>query len=265
MTSRKPANLASLGRRIRSVYVWHRWLGLVAVLFVLLFAVTGLALNHTEQLKLDQRHFSGDFWLDLYQIDRHVRVQGLEVDGRWFSHARGRLYMDDRFIGPGVEPVDAIRLDQWWVLAGPTRLWLLDDNGVLLEKVEASSLPGRIIDIEADKDALLLLTPYAAFRGDLDSLQWRPVAGLTAVTATKQQPPEAIHASIVSDVLRQALSLERLMLDLHSGRLFGQLGIYVMDAAAVSLIVLGLTGLWLWLRYRRSQRRRKLRRQESPQ
>ena len=49
------------------------------------------------------------------------------------------------------------------------------------------------------------------------------------------------------------LSLDRLLLDLHSGRLFGKTGVYLMDAAAIGLLLLSITGLIVWLRRRKSE------------
>ena len=39
-------------------------------------------------------------------------------------------------------------------------------------------------------------------------------------------------------------SAERLLLDLHSGRFLGPLGPWLMDAAALGLLLLAATGLW---------------------
>ncbi len=41
----------SRAKLLRSLYVWHRYLGLSAALFVILLSATGLALNHTELLQ----------------------------------------------------------------------------------------------------------------------------------------------------------------------------------------------------------------------
>ena len=41
--------------------------------------------------------------------------------------------------------------------------------------------------------------------------------------------------------------MERVILDLHSGRLFNQAwGIYLMDASAIIMIWPGLSGTWIW-------------------
>ena len=46
------------------------------------------------------------------------------------------------------------------------------------------------------------------------------------------------------------ISIERLLQDLHSGRLFGIFGVILMDLASVALVLLALTGCWVWLRKR---------------
>ena len=44
------------------------------------------------------------------------------------------------------------------------------------------------------------------------------------------------------------LSLERVILDLHSGRIVGQWGVYVVDGAALLFLALVITGLWMWMK-----------------
>ena len=53
------------------------------------------------------------------------------------------------------------------------------------------------------------------------------------------------------------LKLERVILDLHSGRIFGDYGVYLMDAAAIALLWLSFSGLWVWNSRRRKMLRKK--------
>jgi len=53
------------------------------------------------------------------------------------------------------------------------------------------------------------------------------------------------------------LPMERIMLDLHSGRILGRAGVYIMDAAAIGFLVLAASGVWLWVRRRTSIRTHK--------
>ena len=50
------------------------------------------------------------------------------------------------------------------------------------------------------------------------------------------------------------LPVERVLLDLHSGRIFGKPGVYVVDAAAILFLVLAASGVWLWGKRRASAR-----------
>ena len=58
--------------RKRTILAWHRWLGLASALFLLSLSITGLALNHTEFLKLDQVQVKNSFLLKRYGIRRRM-------------------------------------------------------------------------------------------------------------------------------------------------------------------------------------------------
>ncbi len=257
MTSRSSSQI---GRRLRSLYSWHRWLGIAAALFVLLFAFTGLALNHSAGLGLDQTYLQHPLWQSLYGGKRVIHVQGIERNNHWLSQADGRLYLDDKFITHGTMPVDALWLDTFWVIATRSELILVDAGAEVIERITAEQLPGRIQGLARQGNQLRLRTAFADFTGDLNDLNWRPVprAAIQANHATATTPT-ALSAAIQADIRQHSLTAERLLLDLHSGHLFGLSGVIVMDSAAVALIALGLSGLLLWLRYRHKQRQRRRR------
>ena len=52
--------------------------------------------------------------------------------------------------------------------------------------------------------------------------------------------------AILSVVTDKRLSVEQLILDAHAGRLFGWLGVLVMDAVALLLMFMVFSGLWTW-------------------
>lgn len=61
--------------------------------------------------------------------------------------------------------------------------------------------------------------------------------------------PTNTHMENIIRVYRgTGLPAERIILDLHSGRLLGKYGIYIMDGAAILLIFLAGSGVWLWIR-----------------
>jgi uncharacterized iron-regulated membrane protein len=58
-------------------------------------------------------------------------------------------------------------------------------------------------------------------------------------------PPE-LHARIVETWRGAGLPVSRVLADLHSGRLFGKAGVFVMDIVALSVVLLAVTGVWSW-------------------
>ena len=68
---------------------------------------------------------------------------------------------------------------------------------------------------------------------------------------------EAEKEKLLTAYRGKGLKLERVILDLHSGRIFGEYGVYLMDAAAIALLWLSLSGLWVWNSRRRKMRKKR--------
>lgn len=251
---------SSLGRRLRSLYSWHRWLGIAAALFLLVFAITGIALNHSTRLGFDQHYLQQPFWQSLYQLDQNIAVSGIENNGHWFSQADGRLYFDQTHIGHGSAPNAVLRFESFWVMASTNELRLIDDQGAVLETITAEQLPGRILNLGRVGEQLVIDSQYADFIGNIDNLNWQATRLSTPLSAAvRQTPPDDLVRSIRQDGQAHAITIERILLDIHNGRLFGLVGVVVMDSAAIALIALSVSGLLLWISYRRKQRARKQR------
>ncbi len=64
--------------------------------------------------------------------------------------------------------------------------------------------------------------------------------------------PAALPGDVAQAVLAHSrahtLTLERVLLDLHSGRIASRFGVWFMDGIALVLISLVISGLWIWLR-----------------
>ncbi|MBT5219105.1 MAG: hypothetical protein HOM16_06425, partial [Woeseia sp.] len=66
-----------------------------------------------------------------------------------------------------------------------------------------------------------------------------------AVTPSQQQV-----AKIAATSLGKTLSWERVLSDLHSGRILPTVGRYLADITAICLLYLCVTGIFLWFRRR---------------
>ena len=95
---------------------------------------------------------------------------------------------------------------------------------------------------------VLLRSSDGLYRADPALLSWDRVADDPDPIrwAKPAATDEAMLATLRADYLGSILSLERVLLDLHSGRILGRFGPWLMDLAAVLLLVLAVTGIWLW-------------------
>lgn len=233
---------------------WHRRIGVLIALFLLVLAVTGLLLNHTDQLSLSDRSVTSDWWLSHYNIERPESV-AYQVGQRWLSHLGGHyIYLDEREVAFCENTlIGAVQLPQMIVAACGDTLVLLTTKGEEIERIGSSAgLPVGLEGLGNDDNALLLLASAQWYRADLMSMQFTPYIG-SAKPVGRQALPADIEQQLLLVFRGEDIHWERLLLDLHSGRLFGFSGVIWMDLVAFMLIWVAASGVWSWaVRLKRS-------------
>lgn len=242
--------------KLRSFYVWHRYMGITVALLVLLIAVTGLLLNHTEQLALDARHVQWNWILEWYGIRAPDQMTSFDIGDRRVTLMGEHLYLDDVEIrGEFQRLTGGVAVDGLFVVAVDDRLLLLSTDGALVESLDAmDGIPAGVQAVGRDGDQQLVLkTALDLYTTDADFLKWRHWDGDTSAIAwARAQPTDPVLKQALQSHYRgEILPLERVMLDLHSGRFFGRFGPLLMDLSAVLLLLLCLSGAWMWFKRRR--------------
>jgi len=252
------------GLRLRSLFLWHRYLGLTAAALVMVLALTGLALNHSPALGLDRQPVRSPWLLAWYGMAPPEEITAFRAGRLWLAELDGRLYVDHGRLEAvrdgeegGLRLLGAVEGPRGLVVAATARrLLLLTPEGELVEGLDEASLPGPVRRLGVDGAGRVVLeTPAGSFRADEELLNWEPVGepadGATAVRwAEPRRLPPPLRRELLARWVPE-LTLERVLLDLHSGRILGAHGELVMDAAAVLLLLLALTGLGHWLLRRR--------------
>ncbi len=236
----------------RLVLLWHRWLGLASVPFVVLLVVTGVMLEHTEALRLDERNLNHDGLLAWYGIEAASDPISHRAGDKMVTWLDGTLYLDGKSIYQTIEIyVGSVAVGPAIVVASDAALFLFADNGDLVEKVTPIGVDGALLGLAAGSDdTILVRTESGAFMSDLDMIVWQPTARSTVDAPQPVETPQDLLALILESHRGVGLPWERVVLDLHSGRLFGRFGPYIMDGAAVMLILLSATGVYNWTRRR---------------
>lgn len=240
---------------------WHRRLGVAAALLAVLLAVTGLLLNHTEDLELDSRYVRATALLDWYGIRPPGEPLSYAGGGHWVSQLGERLYFDDQELAvdePG-RLLGAVPLQDRMIIALEGRVMLLTLSGELLETLGgAQGVPAGMRQIGVSGDKLVVRASHGEYSADKDLLQWQEGAKAgdheSAEWARADMPPQALRAKLIEAYRGKGLTLERVLLDVHSGRIVGQAGVIAMDVAAIILILLAVSGIWMWIRHSRPAR-----------
>jgi len=236
-----------------TLHFWHRTVGICSALFVVLLVSTGLLLNHSSELALDKHPVDNELLLDLYHIGSGVVPVSVRAGGHWISQLGDRLYLDRGFVtGVQGDLIGAVATADLLVVASGDRLILLTPAGRVAEVLEAvDGVPAGMQGIGRDaRGGIRIRAAHGDYRVDLDSLAWREQPGVAVQWSRPATTPAALQEALLRDYRGNGLPLERVLLDIHSGRILGEMGVYLMDTVALVFLLLASTGIWMWVRRR---------------
>lgn len=234
-------------RRVAALWRWHRRAGLFACLLLIMLASTGLLLNHSDGLGLGKRAVGWDWPYALYGAKSAGDWLAFEAGGQWvLQGGEERIYLGARPIGRCEGTlVGALALPQMLLVACERELLLLTLQGERVDALAtASGLPVPIGGLATGEGAPLVLAQERWHRFDPESMQ----LGVAPAGAPRVLPAGAPPAALLATLGRSSgwLDWERLLLDLHSGRLFGSAGVLVVDVGGVLSLLLALSGVLMW-------------------
>ncbi len=230
------------------IYKLHRYLGLFSAVILILLSITGIALNHTDDLKLDSHKISSPALLNWYNIGVPETLQSFYSGSHWLTQVDQKLYFNSAFLfKTDSSLIGAVETDEFIVAALHNTLLLITSDGELIEQSEA---PLHIDKIAlGQQQQIIIQSTEQSLVSEDGLLSWQTLKPKQTINwSVKTQLPAAIKQPILEDFRSSILPLERVLLDLHSGRFFGWLGVIAVDISAVFLIFLSFSGLSIWLR-----------------
>ena len=235
---------------------WHRRVGLVIAALVAVLAITGVLLNHSDRLGLDRTDIVTGWVVDWYGLTPVEDPVHFRAGNNWVSWIDGAVYANGRRVGEARgTPRGALEFDSLVAMATSEAVIVFTNNGELVERLGAAFLPGAITRVgsPASQDQIVIRTLEGQFASDSDLLTWVPFER-EVVWSEPDTPDTEVLEGQLAAYRGQGLPLSRVLLDLHSGRLFGSVGAAVMDAAAILLLVLVVTGIVNWAGFRSPRR-----------
>jgi len=238
--------------RKRVILAWHRWMGIVSALFLVVLSVTGLVLNHTERLGLDDIQIKQSFLLSRYGMSAGSDIDAFRINGSdTLSHLNGQLFYNSASLLSGELPLGILESPPITVVATAHQLIYLSDGGELIESIPSSQLPySKLIAVGLSAEQRpVLIAEEGNWTPDANWLEFQTYEGsYTVDPLTRAELSESSAASILEAFQGSGVSLYRVLLDLHSGRLFGWGGRTLMDLSALAILLLVTSGIAGWLR-----------------
>ena len=248
---------STAARKHSGVAAWlrkcHRWVGAIAAVFVLLLAATGIALNHSADWRLDRQYVNWDWLLDAYGITAPApSASYADADHRAVLLGQ-RLYFDAREIARNIDRLTGlVSLNAFVVLSSADGVFLVTAAGDLVEHIDLTSqLPASIDRLGLSGDRIIVSSGGTNFRSDAEVNNfeaWRDVLGAAVAWSAPSGAPMELLAKLEEQYRGQGLTVERVLADLHSGRIVSTPGPLFMDFIAVCLVFLSATGILFWVR-----------------
>lgn len=243
------------GKRRSSGGRWHKWLGLFFTLFILVFALSGIFLNHRRALST-------------VDIPRSWLPQSYQYSNWNNASIKGSLKLS----------TDSI------LLFGGSGIWLTDSTFSFFEPFLRGIRKGADNQtthnvVKTSSGDLFAVTTFDCYQYDFSQNCWmshtpkiKTKERLVDIASCQDtlmvlsrshgyvsQPPyEHFERIILADAAgeKPEVSLFKTLWTLHSGELFGSLGKLLVDFLGLITIILCLTGLLLfftpqWIRKRR--------------
>lgn len=230
---------------------WHRRIGLVAALFVLLLVTTGILLNHTNDIGLDRMPLENAWLRAHYGLDKGGVDAGKPASyrfaGRELQARDGQLRLAGIRLTDCPQLIGVMETQDQVLVVCPDRLVLLTPDGELIDQADSlRGIPSGLSAVAVQGNNVFLRQGETSLGVNLNDLSVHPVEA--APDVAWQGAQETIDATPMD-----AITWERVVLDLHSGRLFGHFGVWLVDLMAIGAALLALSGLVLARRRHRAR------------
>ena len=239
----------------------HRYMGLLAAFFAIFLSVSGILLNHTEELGLHKQQIKTAWLMQVYGIKTATVKQSYQVEMQgetgWVVELGDVIFLNDTQLACDAPLKGALVKDDILLVSNKQQLCLLTFAGELIDTLRPPEQT-EITQIGSLAGDIYIGSANSTFKinTDFTELQDVDVSPLDIQWRTPEPAPKTVRNHLLNQYQGEGLPLERIILDLHSGRLLGKLGIYFMDAIGVLMIFLAVTGFLMWAKKAANKRRK---------
>lgn len=243
---------------------WHGVAGIVAAFSLIVIVGSGIALNHTDALGLAHQEVRSEALARWYGLRTQAPESGFRLGDAWLVAQDERWVFGGRVLPEHFPPaIGAAVFDRWVVVTTGEALYLFERSGRMVDRIDRAGLPAvpiRALATDA-QHGIVLSTAKGTFES-IDGIDWKRSA-LTPRWSAAEVLPAQVKGEIAQHFV-PGIQTERLLRDIHSGRILGPAGPWLVDGVAVLLVLLAASGAWMFLRSANGRRRQARPRRPSP-
>jgi len=239
---------------------WHQRIGLTAALFVLWLGASGTVLSRSDQLGFDAMRLKWDWLTAWYGLDAEPPRMGFEADGHWLAATKESTLLDAREVEPRIAPpIGVVALDgvgvKQLVIGTADSLVITGPDGARVDELRAPILPvSALRRIGQSADGGIAVQDFDAYESRDGGISWTPVLP-QSVRWSQPTPLPGDQRKAIERFAKPSVLVEQVLIDLHSGRLFGPVGAWIITVVGMLALLLSVSGVWSWWRVRQSRKR----------
>jgi hypothetical protein len=239
---------------------WHQRIGLTAAVFVLWLGASGTILSRSDQLGFDAMRLNWNWLTAWYGLNAEPPRMGFEAAGHWMAATKENTLLDAREVEPRIAPPIGLV-----TLHGPTgpqlvigtadSLVITSPDGARVDELRAPILPvSSLRRIGRTTDGGIAVQDFDAYESRDGGISWTPVLP-QSVSWSQPKPLPSEQRKAIEQFARPSVLVEQVLIDLHSGRLFGPIGAWIITLVGLLALLLSISGVWSWWRIKQSRKR----------
>lgn len=258
-----PKALAAKPKRNLTPFLreWHKRAGLFAFFFMGWLGFSGILINQSPSwgYDTDRIYWSPVMWL--YSLEPEPPTEGFSADGHWLALTPEGTVLDARPLTPPVPlPLGLVAggsaEQPLLFIANAEQVAVVTPEGARYDELRSPILPietlRRIGRVKAAPGAIAV-QELDAFQSADGGSTWSPVDPALVEWSAASELPPAERERLV-EFSRPYVTLEHILVDAHSGAIFGRGGVYVINTVGLAAIWLAISGVWMWWRTRRRRK-----------
>ena len=239
---------------------WHRRVGFTAALFLLNLAITGILLNHSEDLELHKNYISSKGLISWYGIKAPENTQCLNTHnkGQTLCQLGNNIYLGNQLlIEDTLSLIGFVELENLLYLATSNQLFIYTKQFELVEILNSENdLPTPIQQIvhfdsvnnDTKVASIIIKNDKNYLKLNLDNMSWKTTNTISVMPVRFFNIEETALLNLQNQYLEKQITLLKLVQDFHSGRILLLPGKLLTDLMGIIIILLIVSGFIAWKR-----------------